>query len=554
MPVINFSYSDLCDLMGFEMPRSEIRERLPMMGADLRYADDGSDEMSFEFFPDRPDLFSVEGIARAMRAFTGREPGLRTYAIDESTIQLTVDSSVDEVRPYIWSALVEGNEIDDSLIKSMMDVQEKLHLTVGRNRKKVAIGIHDVQGVKPPFVYKAVRPEEVSFVPLQGARRMNLAEILADHDKGRAYAFVLKDKSRYPIITDCEGEVLSFPPVINGIATTVTEETRDIFVDCTGTDLNAVKSAVNILTTALAERGGKIRTVEVKLQDGSSCRAPDLTPRRSLLDPDFVNRWIGTNLEPPQMAACLMRMGHGAKPCDAGVEVLIPAYRADVIHPVDLAEDVAIGYGFDKFGTQLPRLATFGVEDDLTAFSELIRPIMIGLGYLELVTLSLSNPGEQYEAMGLSPREDAVAIKNPVSEDHVMVRTSLLPSLLAVLRRNKHRELPQKVFEIGDVVVGARNKTFLTAISVHAKAGFTECKSDMISLMQALGIQQEVAKKDIPSFVPGRCAEVSSSQGALGVIGELSPATLTAFELGYPATAMEFDLETLRRSGPRSSQ
>jgi len=554
MPVINFSYSDLCDLMGFELPHSELRERLPMLGADLRYADDGSDEMSFEFFPDRPDLFSVEGIARAMRAFSGHEPGLRSYATDESARQLTVDSSVDEIRPYIWTALVEGNDIDDSLIKSMMDVQEKLHLTVGRNRKKVAIGIHDVQGVKPPFVYKAVNPEEVSFVPLQGARRMNLAEILTDHDKGRAYAFVLKDKPRYPIIVDSEGEVLSFPPVINGVATTVTEETRDIFVDCTGTDLNAVKSSVNILTTALAERGGKIKTVEMKLQDGSSVRAPDLAPRRSLLDPGLVNRWIGTDLEPAQMAGCLMRMGHGAKPCDGGIEVMIPAYRADVIHPVDLAEDVAIGHGFDRFGSKLPQQATFGVEDDLATFSELVRPTMMGLGYLELVTLSLSNPREQYEAMGLSPREDAVAIKNPVSEDHVMVRTSLLPSLLAVLRRNKHRELPQKVFEIGDVVVGDKNRTLLAAVSVHAKAGFTECKSDMISLMQGLGIQQEVARRDSPSFVPGRCAEVSSPQGTLGVIGELSPATLTAFELGYPATAMEFDLEALRNSGPRSVQ
>ncbi|MCJ7562565.1 MAG: phenylalanine--tRNA ligase subunit beta, partial [Thermoplasmata archaeon] len=169
MPVINFSYSDLCHLLGMQVSRQTLREKLPMMGADLNSVDEGSDDVSFEFFPDRPDLYSVEGIARALRAFLGKETGLKSYPVTRSDLSVLVDPSVDDVRPYIWTAVREGNRIDDALIRSMMDLQEKLHITLGRNRKKVAIGLHDIKEVKPPFTYKAVRPDEITFFPLQGS-------------------------------------------------------------------------------------------------------------------------------------------------------------------------------------------------------------------------------------------------------------------------------------------------------------------------------------------------------------------------------------------------
>ena len=544
MPVINFSYSDLCGLVGQDLPKAVLRERLPMIGADLRSADDASDEMSFEFFPDRPDLYSVEGIARALRSFLDMEPGLRSYAVGSSDVELRVDPSVSSVRPYIWSALVEGNEVDDPLIRSMMDLQEKLHVTLGRNRRKVAIGLHDFSAVRPPFTYKAVGPHEVSFVPLQGDRVMDLAEILVGHEKGRAYADVLKGKETFPVILDSDGEVLSFPPIINGVRTTVTESTKSIFVDCTGTDLNAVKSAVNIVVTALAERGGKVKTVRVSGADGT-VRAPDLDPRTMDLDVDYVNRWIGTGLDRSEMSRCLMRMGHGATATDDGIRVLVPAYRADVLHPVDLAEDVAVGHGFERFGSRLPTRFTYGAEEAVAAFSARLKPIMIGLGYTEVVTLSLSSRGEQYDALGLERDAAAVSIRNPVTEDHEVLRASLLPSLMAILRKNKHRELPQRLFEAGDVVWGTRNRAMLSGVSIHPKASFTEAKSDVLSLMQAMGLPCEVSAAEHGAFVPGRCARVLSAGHPVGVLGEVSPSTLVAFGLGYPAAAFELDAEEL---------
>ena len=554
MPVINFSYSDLCELVGREVPRDLLREKLPLIGADLKSVPEDGDELSFEFFPDRPDLFSVEGISRAVRAFFAYEPGLRTYNVDDSDVDLVVDPSVNEVRPYIWSALVEGNEITDPLIRSMMDLQEKLHLTHGRNRKKVAIGIHDFRTVKPPFTYKAVLPDELSFIPLQGSRRMTPAEILKEHEKGMAYAFVLDGKKRYPIIVDKEGEVLSFPPIINGITTAITEETRDIFVDCTGTDLNAVKGAVNILTTALAERGGRIRSVRIT-QDGKGSLAPDLNPQKMSLDPVYANKWIGTGLSADEMAGCLRRMGYGAVPGKTGLEVLVPRYRTDILHPVDLAEDVAIGYGFEKFGASLPIRATFGVEDPVLEFGSSVKTIMVGLGYFEVVTLSLSNPKDQFSSMNLPEDKNATRVRNPVSIDHTLVRTSLLPSLMTVLRRNKHRELPQRIFEVGDVVVNGKNRVLLSGVAIHAKASFTEIKSLAQSVVSGLGLDYEIVQHSHPSFIGGRCASVEIKGEPVGVMGEISPFVIESFELRYPMVAFELDLDKLRavrNDSPRS--
>jgi len=396
-------------------------------------------------------------------------------------------------------------------------------------------------------------PDEVSFIPLQGSERMTPAEILKGHDKGKAYAFVLEGKKRYPLIVDANGEVLSFPPIINGVATAITEDTKDILVDCTGTDLNAVKHAVNILTTALAERGGKIKTVKIH-QDGKTVRAPDLEPTRTETCLGAINNWIGTSLSSEQVVDSLKRMGHGAKSVGEKVEVLTAAFRADILHPVDLAEDVAIGHGFEKFGNTLPKWATFGREDDLIAFSDSLKEILIGLGYFEVVTLSLSNPRDQYAAMGLVDDRTAIHVKNPVSEEHVLLRTSLLPSLLTILRKNKHRDLPQRVFEIGDVVRNAHNKKLLAALSIHGKASFTEIKSVVQSVLLGVGMSCEVEAFDNPTFIKGRCARTTVGGETVGMFGEISPSTITAFDLKYPVVAFELDAEKLLSlRGKRSS-
>jgi phenylalanyl-tRNA synthetase beta chain len=250
MPVISIEYDDLIDLLGQKVEMEKLIEVIPMMGADIERID--YTQMDIEFFPDRPDLYSVEGVARALRGYMGLEVGLKDYPISDSDVKLIVDPTVNEVRPYIVSGLIRDVKMTDFFIQSLMDMQEKLHLTLGRKRAKMAIGVHDYRDITPPFTYKAVDPESIQFVPLGKNETMDLEEILRKHEKGREYAWTLEGFTRYPIIVDVNNEVLSFPPIINGILTMVTEDTKDIFLDLTGTDMNAVNHALNIISTALA--------------------------------------------------------------------------------------------------------------------------------------------------------------------------------------------------------------------------------------------------------------------------------------------------------------
>ena len=194
MPVVNFDYQDYITLLGETISKEDLIKRLPMIGADFDKMED--DEISIEFFPNRPDLSSVEGIVRASRAFFDIKPGLTKYPVEESDIVMNVDPSVKEVRPFVRCALVKNVEMTDELITSLMQLQEKLHFGIGRNRKKVAIGVHNADPVQPPFTYKAVDPDAYQFVPLAKVESMTLSEILSSHEKGIAYASLLEDADK----------------------------------------------------------------------------------------------------------------------------------------------------------------------------------------------------------------------------------------------------------------------------------------------------------------------------------------------------------------------
>ena len=551
MPVINFSYSDLRNLVGGSLDYATLVEKLPMMGADVHSVSRDSDEMAFEIFPDRPDMYSVEGIARGLRAFLGISPGLRKYEVGKSDVILKVDPAVDTVRPYIWSALVTDVVMSDNLIKSVMDLQEKLHLTVGRNRRKVAIGIHDHDTVKPPFTYTAVGPTERSFFPLQGSREMSLKEILEDHDKGKAFAFVLEGKEKYPIIVDSEDTVLSFPPIINGITTAITENTRNIFVDCTGTDLNALKASVNILVTSLAERGARIKSVDI--QKGEELYvAPDLEPWERGVAVEEVRRTTGIKDPVNALCHCLARMGYGAEPNDDLIRVKVPAYRYDILHPADIIEDIAKGYGYERFGGHLPEQSTIARSDSNLDFANVLRRALTGLGYLEVTTLTLTGKQDQFERMMRREPSHVVEVKNPRTEDRTILRVALLPEMLAILRKNKHRDLPQRIFEVGDVVVDLRNSGRVAGLSIHAKAGFTEMKAVVESVLRSVGLGLRIAVKEDPSFIKGRCASVLLDGEPVGEFGEIRPEVITAFELGYPVAAFEIRTEPLMKKASAS--
>ncbi|MDH7517564.1 MAG: phenylalanine--tRNA ligase subunit beta [Candidatus Thermoplasmatota archaeon] len=543
MPIVTFDYNDFINILGYEISKEELIEKLPMIGADVEKVEDN--EISVEFFPNRPDLTSVEGIARASRSFFEFEVGLKNYNIKKSNIEMYVDPSVKKVRPFVTTALVKNVNMTDDLISSLMDLQEKLHLGLGRNRKKVAIGVHNFEPVKPPFVYKAVDPDSVEFVPLAKVESMTLREILKKHEKGVDYAHLLEGFDKYPLIVDSNNNVLSFPPIINGSLTEVTPFTKDLFIDVTGNDRKAINYALNIVVTALAERGGKIFSTTVK-DGGKSYASPDLNPVKRVLSVDYVNSVLGTKFGEKEVIDCLSAMGYDASKNEKGsIDVYIPAWRTDILHDIDLVEDVAVGYGFDRFETDLPKSMTFGKVLSKQNLYDDLRSIMIGLGFNEVTTFTISNDNDEFVRMGLEIGS-RVQIENPIGEEYSTLRVSLIPSLLKILSENRHHPLPQQIFELG-VVVGEdfRNAHNLAAVKIDAKANFTECKSIVEAVIRDSGFGYTIKDKIHPAFVNGRCASIVCKNSDIGFFGELHPKTISAFELEHPVIAFEIKVDGL---------
>jgi phenylalanyl-tRNA synthetase beta chain len=532
MPVITLYYDDLEELSGIDM--DTVIQRIPMMGCDIERI--GEDHVDIEFFPNRPDLYSTEGVARGLRGFLGIETGIRVFNVSSSSIQITKDEEIEKIRPYLACAVIRGIEFNSRSIESLMALQESLHWALGRNRKKVSIGVHDLAIIKPPFRYMAQSPD-FKFTPLDFAEPMTMREILEKHPKGIKFAHILEKFDKYPLILDSEDNVLSFPPIINGELTRVTEDTRDLFIEVTGLD-PAVSVALNIVVSSLAERGCIIESVNI----GEEIQTPMLEPGTMNLKREEADELLGIKLTDNEIIHCLEKMRYGARILKNTIEVSIPAYRADILHTWDLIEDIAIGYGFDNIKPELPSTSTIGKAHEISKLRSAVRETMVGLGYFEVMPFTLTNERVQF---GMMRRENASGITHilyPISEDHTIVRPALLPNLLEILSINKHRELPQRIFETGEVVLDCKTLQHLGAVAIHPQANFTEIQAVMDAVMRERRITYEVTYSDDPAFIEGRRADVMINGERRGVFGEIHPEVISNFGLEHPIIAFELEL------------
>ncbi len=382
MAVISLPYRYLERLTRTD--RKAILDKIALIGSDIERMED--DHADVEFFPDRPDLFSPEGVARAMRGFLGIETGLPVYPVKASGITFTIDPALATIRPVLGAAVIRGITFDDESIQSIMALQESLHWAVGRGRSKVAIGIHDLDTVRPPFHYIASRRSR-GFIPLDFTEKMTMDEILEKHPKGRDYAKIVKDFPLFPLIVDDDDHVLSFPPIINAERTRVTIDTKNILLDTTGTDRKAVGVAVNIICTAMAEAGATIESVEI-----NGVQTPTLAPAGRVVSVKECSRLLGIDLTPQSMAMLLEKMRFGAQPGGADkVRVQVPCFRADIMHDWDIFEDVAIAYGYENLQAMPPATFTVGKPNPVQNFAHIAREIFSGLGYLEVMPFTLTN-------------------------------------------------------------------------------------------------------------------------------------------------------------------
>jgi phenylalanyl-tRNA synthetase beta chain len=518
--------------------RKTILDKVALIGSDVERIED--DHADVEFFPDRPDLFSPEGVARAMRGFLGIETGLPSYPVRPSGISFTVDPELAEIRPVLGAAVIRGVNFDDESIQSIMSLQESLHWAVGRGRSKVAIGIHDMDTVKPPFRYIA-SPRTRKFVPLDYTEEMTMDEILEKHPKGRDYAKIVRDFPLFPLIVDRDDHVLSFPPIINGERTRVTIDTRNILLDTTGTDTRAVSVAVHIICTAMAEAGAMIESVEI-----GGVQTPTLAPAERTVSVTECSRLLGIKLTAASMAELLRKMRFGAEPAGTDtVKVQVPCYRADIMHDWDLFEDVAIAYGYERLESHPPRTFTVGKPHPVQVNAALAREAFTGLGYLEVMPFTLTNEDVLYRRMHREEKKGVLHVMHPISIENTVVRTDLLPLLLEFLTLNRHRELPQRLFAVGDVVLDCRTHQQAAGVSTHPDADFSEAYASADAVLHELTIDYTVKESADPAFIDGRRGDILVAGKTVGVFGEIHPAVLNAFDLEHSVAAFEFDLRAV---------
>ncbi|RMF07121.1 phenylalanine--tRNA ligase subunit beta [Candidatus Woesearchaeota archaeon] len=546
MPTVKLNRKVFEKLVGRKLPEQELKHKISMLGTDLESVD--KDEINVEVFPNRPDMLSEQGFARAFSAFIGEKPGIRKYEIKKSNAQVIIDKSVSEVRPYTACAIVRNLKIDDEKIREIIQLQEKLHVTYGRNRKKAAIGIYPLEKIKLPIHYKALPPNQIKFRPLEASREMTAEEILNEHPTGKEYGHLLKGKKAYPVFLDSSGSILSMPPIINSALTgRVTEETTDVFIECSGHDFEVLSTLLNMIVTALADMGGSIESMELKYPD-KNIVTPDLTPKKMPIDISYAEKKLGLKLSGEEVKRLLERMGYFV---DSSFNVHIPAYRADILHPIDLVEDIAIAYGFDNFSPEIPSIASTAKQDREYGLNHKAASVLTGLGFQETSSYHLTGSEQQTERI-LMPDEEVIMLSSSVNEEYNSLRKRLFPVLLDVLSRNRHHEYPHRIFEIGSVFsksskteTGVNEETNLAVLNASLETSFTEAKQQLDALMRAFDAEYKLEPANYPSFIPGRCAEIEINGKKAGIIGEIHPAVLQNFDLPVPVAGFEIRLSPL---------
>ncbi len=540
MPTINISLKDLQNLAG-KINLTELNDILEYCKAEIDKKE--GDELTIAFGDTNlPYLWSTEGIARFIKLFKGKTKALQTIKTKPANKQIIADSSIKQIRPYITGFITKG-KLNDFLLTQMIQLQEKIADNYGMRRKKVSIGIYNYSQLKFPLHYKAVDPKSVEFVPLDFKAKMNLNEILQQHPKGKDYAYILKDFKKYPVFMDSENKVLSFPPIINSNDLGKVDKIQnELFIEVTGTDLNAVNLATNIFAYAFAERKFEISAIKIKYAN-QTIETPVLKTERIKINPANIEKYLGIKLNEAEIKKLLEKAGFNY---GKGIAE-IPAYRQDIMHEVDIIEEIAIMHGYNKLGELALSSYTTGKSLEISNFSDKIREIAFGLGYQEIMSAVLSN--EDLMNKQMLRQNETVNIENYMSLTYSCVRNSLLPVLMDVLSKNKHNEYPQKIFEEGIVtekhgkMIADKNK--FAAVSGHANANYTEMKQNLDVIAKAFGFEYEIKEILNETFIKGRAGEIIVKGKPVGIIGEISPRVLSNFCIDVPASAIEIDLDSL---------
>ena len=545
MPTITFSLKDLMNLVGKKLTIEEVQELAHYGKGDFESYDKENDEVRIDFGDTNlPYLWSVEGFARLIKGVLGLHKGIPDIKINKGAYQVIVDKSAVKLRPFIACFAAKGHKVDDYLIKQIVQLQEKLCETYGRKRQKVSIGLYSYERLAFPVHYKAVDPLSIEFAPLEYKAKMTLREILNEHPKGKEYAWILEGFDKYPVLIDDKNEVMSFIPIINSNFTGKIEiDDENLFFEATGTDEEAVLLAANIFAYALYERGFQIYSAEIKYPDRKII-IPNLFNDAVAIKNEQIRQLFGLELKENEVKHLLEK----AQFSFDGHKVQVPPYRADILHPRDIIEDIGIMYGYDKIKELPLKTYTIGSSLKLNEFVNKIRDIVVGFGYQEIMSPVLTNRHFLYEKMSIEDT-GAIEIEDYMSETYSAIRSWILPNLMEVFSKNKHVEFPQKIFEEGLANTRKGDKIMefnrIAVATSHEKSDYTEIRQVLDFIMKCFGLSYDIEEAEHGSFIDGRCGRAFVHGKKVAYLGEISPQVLENWGLEMPVAALELNLSDL---------
>ena len=539
MPVIELSYSRLQKLIG-KVSKKQISDSLPFLGLDIESED--KDLVRIEYSPNRPDYSTDYGIALGLQGLLGIKTGSVKLTIKKSkNYSISVKPTVSKIRPFVTGIIAKNGKIDDKTIKQLMTMQEDLHFGIGRKRKKSSIGIHDLDKISFPLIYTTVSRNH-KFIPLNSEKDLSISEIINDTETGKDYGHLLGQSSQVPIIIDANQKTVSFPPIINAAITTVTTKTKNLFVEVTGINKDDAEDMLSVVATILQSAGFTLEHIQIS---GAKNSSPKLQEKKMIVDSSLINQTLGLNLNTSKIISSLKKSRLNALSKGKNIICTIPAYRFDIFGPMDLVEEVALGYGIQNFEPTISPSQTLGQINPISFQLKSLNQTMIGLGFLEALNSSLSSKRVLYD-MTNRDSKNIISVLDSKSQEHTILRDSILPGLIENLSRNIHESYPQKMFETGGIFNldnPISEKTNLSAISAHKDANFTEIKSVLQTVLKiGFGIEIQTKTAVNSSFEDGHCANIIFNGNTIGIIGEINSKIIDNYKIRVPVVGFEISL------------
>ncbi len=546
MPVITFKLNDLEKLLGKSLSLDEFKTIINRVKGELEGIED--DEVKLEVTTDRPDFFSVEGIARALKGILEIELGLKKVNVLRSKVEVYVENVPN--RPYIAVGVVKNVNLDDEAIRQIIQLQEKIHITYGRDRRKIAIGLYDLDLVKPPLRYKLMNTDDVKYIPLGESRVMKGSEILELTEKGRLYGKYSIFNGKIATLLDSEDQVLTIVPVLGNEELKITEKTRNVIIDVTSsTDLESAVNMLKIVMYNLAERGGYFETVQIYAPWGV-VETPELRFNEWKLQVSYVNDYLGLELSRDEIVKYILMSRHDVEYDNDNLKVITAPYRINILHPVDIVEDIAIAYGYDKIPREIPNQSVKGSLLRTTLACKLIRNIMLGLGFQEVSNYIMTS--EEF-IKRVTGADKVVSVLNPKSELYNCLRNAIWPILLKVLSENKPLTFSGlKIFEIGNVVYPDEESNNKVKEEVHLAFAITSKELTLTdgliiinSLMKSLDLKYRFVECSLASMIPERTACIEVNNEVIGFVAEVKPEIVLEHDLETPVIVSELSITKL---------